>query len=118
MFNDLGDRMRICRTRAEVEEKLAAVEPGEAELVKLRYFTGLSFEEAAATFGPAAAAVGMVMFTSATSSTVWHPWCSGCCFKTVPNSKRPSRGRPLFLRSKPHWTISDHNRKCKFLVTL
>ena len=27
LFNGLGDRMRICRTRAEVEEKLAAVDP-------------------------------------------------------------------------------------------
>jgi RNA polymerase sigma factor (TIGR02999 family) len=35
----------------EALEKLAAVEPGEAELVKLRYFTGLSFEEAAAVLG-------------------------------------------------------------------
>jgi RNA polymerase sigma factor (TIGR02999 family) len=35
----------------EALEKLAAVEPGEAELVKLRYFTGLSFEEAAAILG-------------------------------------------------------------------
>jgi RNA polymerase sigma factor (TIGR02999 family) len=31
----------------EALEKLAQVEPGKAELVKLRYFTGLTFEEAA-----------------------------------------------------------------------
>jgi hypothetical protein len=24
-----------------------------------------------------------------------YPWCSGYCFKTAPNSKRPSPGRPL-----------------------
>ena len=35
----------------EALEKLAAVEPSEAELVKLRYFTGLSFEEVAAVLG-------------------------------------------------------------------
>ncbi len=35
----------------EALEKLAAVEPGGAELVKLRYFTGLSFEEAATVLG-------------------------------------------------------------------
>jgi RNA polymerase sigma factor (TIGR02999 family) len=40
----------------EALEKLAAVEPGEAELVKLRYFTGLSFEEAAAVLGITVAA--------------------------------------------------------------
>jgi RNA polymerase sigma factor (TIGR02999 family) len=40
----------------EALEKLAAVEPGEAELVKLRYFTGLSFEEAAAVLGTTVAA--------------------------------------------------------------
>jgi DNA-directed RNA polymerase specialized sigma24 family protein len=40
----------------EALEKLAVVEPGEAELVKLRYFTGLSFEEAAAVLGITVAA--------------------------------------------------------------
>lgn len=35
----------------EALEKFTAVEPRKAELVKLRYFVGLSFEEAAATLG-------------------------------------------------------------------
>jgi RNA polymerase sigma factor (TIGR02999 family) len=35
----------------EALEKLAAVDPRKAELVKLRYFVGLSFEEAAAALG-------------------------------------------------------------------
>jgi integrase len=37
---------------------------------------------------------------------------------TRPNKKRPSHRRPLFLLSKAYWTISDHNRKSQFLVTL
>ncbi len=35
----------------EALEKLAAFHPRQAELVKLRYFTGMSFEEAAAVLG-------------------------------------------------------------------
>ena len=35
----------------EALEKLAAVHPRQAELVKLRFFTGLTFEEAAAVLG-------------------------------------------------------------------
>jgi RNA polymerase sigma factor (TIGR02999 family) len=35
----------------EALEKLAAVDPRKAELVKLRYFVGLNFEEAAAVLG-------------------------------------------------------------------
>ncbi len=35
----------------EAVEKLAAVHPRQAELVKLRYFTGMTFEEAAAALG-------------------------------------------------------------------
>ena len=35
----------------EALEKLAALEPPMAELVKLRYFTGMTFEEAAAVLG-------------------------------------------------------------------
>ena len=35
----------------EALEKLAAVDPRKAELVKLRYFVGLNFEEAAAALG-------------------------------------------------------------------
>ena len=35
----------------EALEKLAVVHPRKAELVKLRYFTGMSFEEAAAVLG-------------------------------------------------------------------
>ncbi len=35
----------------EALEKLAALHPRQAELVKLRYFTGMSFEEAAAVLG-------------------------------------------------------------------
>jgi integrase len=46
-----------------------------------------------------------------------HQSYGACCFKTTSNSKRPSRGRSLFLRFEAYWTISDHNRKSKFLVT-
>ncbi len=35
----------------EVLQKLAAAQPRKAELVKLRYFIGMSFEEAAAVMG-------------------------------------------------------------------
>jgi RNA polymerase sigma factor (TIGR02999 family) len=35
----------------EALEKLAALDPPKAELVKLRYFTGMTFEEAAAVLG-------------------------------------------------------------------
>jgi RNA polymerase sigma factor (TIGR02999 family) len=35
----------------EALEKLAAIEPRTAELVKLRYFTGMTFEEAASVLG-------------------------------------------------------------------
>ena len=35
----------------EVLDKLAAVQPRKAELVKLRYFTGMTFEEAASVLG-------------------------------------------------------------------
>ena len=35
----------------EALEKLAAIEPRKAELVKLRYFVGMSFDEAAAALG-------------------------------------------------------------------
>ena len=35
----------------EALEKLAAVRPRQAELVKLRYFTGMTFEEAASVLG-------------------------------------------------------------------
>jgi RNA polymerase sigma factor (TIGR02999 family) len=35
----------------EALEKLAAIHPRKAELVKLRYFTGLTFEEAASVLG-------------------------------------------------------------------
>jgi RNA polymerase sigma factor (TIGR02999 family) len=35
----------------EVLEKFAAIDPRKAELVKLRYFTGLTFEEAASVLG-------------------------------------------------------------------
>ena len=35
----------------EALEKLAAVHPRQAELVKLRYFTGMTFEEAASVLG-------------------------------------------------------------------
>ncbi len=35
----------------EVLEKLATAQPRKAELVKLRYFIGMSFEEAAAVLG-------------------------------------------------------------------
>src|SRR5262249_42724716 len=38
----------------EALEKLAALDPRKAELVKLRYFVGLSFEETAAVLGIAA----------------------------------------------------------------
>jgi DNA-directed RNA polymerase specialized sigma24 family protein len=35
----------------EALEKFAALDPHKAELVKLRYFVGLNFEEAAAALG-------------------------------------------------------------------
>jgi len=35
----------------EALEKLSALDPRKAELVKLRYFVGLSFDEAAAALG-------------------------------------------------------------------
>ena len=35
----------------EALEKLAALHPSKAELVKLRYFVGMTFEESAATLG-------------------------------------------------------------------
>jgi RNA polymerase sigma factor (TIGR02999 family) len=35
----------------EALEKLAALDPRKAELVKLRYFVGMTFEEAATTLG-------------------------------------------------------------------
>ena len=35
----------------EALEKLGAIDPRKAELVKLRYFVGLNFEEAAAALG-------------------------------------------------------------------
>jgi DNA-directed RNA polymerase specialized sigma24 family protein len=35
----------------EALEQFAAVEPRKAELVKLRYFTGMTFEEAASVLG-------------------------------------------------------------------
>ena len=35
----------------EALEKLAALHPRRAELVKLRYFVGMTFEEAATTLG-------------------------------------------------------------------
>jgi DNA-directed RNA polymerase specialized sigma24 family protein len=37
----------------EALEKFAAIEPQKAELVKLRYFVGMSFEETAAVLGVA-----------------------------------------------------------------
>jgi DNA-directed RNA polymerase specialized sigma24 family protein len=41
---------KICR-KNEALEKLAAVDPRKAELVKLRYFVGLNFEETTAALG-------------------------------------------------------------------
>jgi DNA-directed RNA polymerase specialized sigma24 family protein len=38
----------------EALEKLGAIDPRKAELVKLRYFVGLNFEEAATALGIAA----------------------------------------------------------------
>jgi DNA-directed RNA polymerase specialized sigma24 family protein len=35
----------------EALEEFAAIEPRKAELVKLRYFTGMTFEEAASVLG-------------------------------------------------------------------
>ena len=35
----------------EALEQFAAIEPRKAELVKLRYFTGMTFEEAASVLG-------------------------------------------------------------------
>jgi RNA polymerase sigma factor (TIGR02999 family) len=46
----IGDDERLLAVD-EALEKLATLHPRKAELVKLRYFTGLSFEEAASVLG-------------------------------------------------------------------